>query len=113
MSSCPEPRFVSESIRPAGGDFELNWMAMGEPGLPSGFSWRSESIEISEVLRRWRETSACSHGSGEAYASKHWFEVATRGHGVAKIYFERQPRGKRGGRRWWLFSIEKLSASDV
>jgi phosphoribosylglycinamide formyltransferase-1 len=80
-------------------------MAIGEPGLPREFLWRGKNIEITAVLRTWRETGKCSHGSPELYVRKHWYEVATRSHGTMKIYFDRQPHRGRKGERWWLFSI--------
>jgi hypothetical protein len=41
------------------------------------------------------------------YVRKHWYEVVTASDGTMKLYFERQPRGGRGGARWWLFSIRE------
>jgi Domain of unknown function (DUF6504) len=98
-------RFVSEVIRPAGAARDTSRMAVGEPGLPREFEWRDRTIKIAAVLRTWRETGKCRHGSPELYVRKHWFEVATIGNGTMKIYFDRQPRGGRKSDRWWLFSI--------
>jgi hypothetical protein len=97
-------RFVSEAIMPVIATSDTARMAAGEPGLPRAFVWRGRTIEIEAVLRTWRETGRCSHGSSELYARKHWFEVATTTHGTLKIYFDRQPR-KRSKGRWWLFSM--------
>jgi hypothetical protein len=30
-----------------------------------------------------------------------------------KLYFKRQPRGGRGGARWWLFSIREPEESPT
>jgi phosphoribosylglycinamide formyltransferase-1 len=81
-------------------------MGLGEPGLPRRFLWRGEMVEITRVLRVWRETGPCRHGSDERYVRKHWYQVATLAHGTMKLYFDRQAR--RGGKkaRWWLFSMD-------
>ena len=98
-------RFVSEGIRPVPGTANTGRMAAGEPGLPRRFSWRGRTIEIAELRRSWRETGGCRRGSTESYVRKHWYEVATASGDTMKIYFERQPRGRRKRARWWLFSI--------
>ena len=81
-------------------------MAIGEPGLPRQFVWRGRTVEITAVLRSWRETGRCRHGSDEMYVRKHWYEVATAADGAMTIYFDRHPRRGRKEPRWWLFSIE-------
>lgn len=98
-------RFVGEAIRPLAGTGDTARMAIGEPGLPGGFVWRGRTISVTAVLRSWRETGRCHHGSPEMYVRKHWYEVATASGGTMRIYFDRQPRGGRKGPRWWLFSI--------
>ena len=98
-------RFVSGVIRPVGAAWDTSRMAVGEPGLPRQFVWRGQAIEIASVLRTWRETGKCRHGSPELYVRKHWFEVTTTGNTTMKIYFDRHPRGQRKSDRWWLFSI--------
>jgi len=97
--------FVSESIQPVTATHDTARMATGEPGLPQEFVWRGRTIKVATVLRTWRETGPCRHGSGERYVRKHWYEVATGPRETMKIYFERQPRGPRRGERWWLFSV--------
>ena len=98
-------RFVSEAISPVNGTADTARMAIGEPGLPSEFVWRGRTITVTSVLRTWRETGRCHHGSPEMYVRKHWYEVATASGNTMKLYFDRQPRGRRKGPRWWLFSI--------
>jgi phosphoribosylglycinamide formyltransferase-1 len=98
-------RFVSEAIKPVVATSDTLRMAAGEPGLPREFVWRDQTITIVAVLRSWRETGRCSHGSPELYVRKHWYEVVTASNGTMKIYFVRQPRGGRQVGRWWLFSI--------
>jgi hypothetical protein len=99
--------FISESIQPVAETIDTHWMAGGGPGLPRQFRWRSEIISITGVLKTWRETGPCRHGSGEQYVRKHWFEVTTDGGAKMKIYFERQARSANKKRRWWLFSVER------
>ena len=96
---------VSEPIKPVVSTIDPSAMAMGSPGLPREFVWRGEPLGIAAVLRTWRETGPCTHGSSESYVRKHWFEVQTTGNRRARIYFERQPRGRDRMKRWWLFSI--------
>jgi len=98
-------RFISQPILPTGEIFDSSVMAVGEPGLPRQFKWDDRIIEVRGVLRTWRETGKCRHGSPERYVRKHWFEVDA-GDGITmKIYFDRQPRQGARGPRWWLFSI--------
>ncbi|MDH5512447.1 MAG: DUF6504 family protein [Gammaproteobacteria bacterium] len=98
-------RFVSEAIQPVTDTYDTARMAAGEPGLPRKFVWRGRTIAVGKILRTWRETGKCRHGSPERYVRKHWYEVTTTGHETMKIYFDRQPRGGRTTIRWWLFSI--------
>ena len=104
-------RFVSEAIIPVLATCDTSRMAAGEPCLPREFEWRGRTVEVVAVLRSWRETGKCSHGSPELYARKHWYEVATDSGATMKIYFDRQPRGGRKGGRWWLFSIDESEKS--
>ena len=98
-------RFISEIIRPVASTCDTSRMAVGEPGLPREFVWRDRTIKIAAVLRTWRETGKCRHGSPELYVRKHWFEVVTTSNSKLKIYFDRQPRKGRKRDRWWLFTI--------
>ncbi|NQU11548.1 cytoplasmic protein [bacterium] len=101
-------QFISEAIRPVVATCNTARMAVGEPGLPREFVWRRRTFTVASVLRTWRETGPCRHGSAERYVRKHWFEVVTTAHATMKIYFERQPRrGARRSPRWWLFSIRE------
>jgi phosphoribosylglycinamide formyltransferase-1 len=100
-----QERFVGEAITPVVPTCDTSRMAVGEPGLPREFLWRGRMIAVAAVLRTWRETGKCRHGSPEIYVRKHWFEVATTSMGTMKIYFERHARRGQKGARWWLFSI--------
>ena len=104
-----EQTFVSEPICPVVATADSNPMATGGPAMPREFTWRGNTLHITSVLRSWHETGPCRNGSPESYVRKHWFEVKTDSNQVAKIYFDRQPRGRKLTRRWWLFSIENRS----
>ena len=101
-----EQKFVSESLKPVNATANIATTAAGGPVLPHEFKWRDSSLVIGSVIDSWSETGSCTHGSGERYVRKHWFEVETADHRKARIYFERKPRGKKFTDRWWLFSIE-------
>ncbi|MCK9276057.1 MAG: DUF6504 family protein [Syntrophales bacterium] len=105
-------RFVSEAIRPVTATCDTARMAAGEPGLPGEFVWKDDIIRIAAVLRTWRETGLCRHGSSERYVRKHWYEIVTTSGTVMKIYFERQARSKSRNFRWWLFSIDESGKSE-
>ncbi len=98
-------QFISEAIEPVAQTIDVARMSTGAPGLPRQFRWRSQTIQIAQVVNTWRETGPCRHGSGERYVRKHWFEVLTDSGDTMKIYFERQPRSRRNRSRWWLFTI--------
>ena len=98
--------FIGEAIEPVAETMDTRRMARGEPGLPRQFRWRSEIVSIAQVLRTWKETGPCHHGSAEQYVRKHWFEVFTDSGVKMKIYFDRQPRSAKTKQRWWLFSSE-------
>ena len=100
-------QLISEALIPVVATSDTSRMAAGEPGLPREFLWRGRTLRINTVLRTWRETGKCHHGSPEQYVRKHWYEVATDEGITLKLYFDRQPRRGRGHKepRWWLFSI--------
>ncbi len=104
MPETPTKHFISEPIRPVTASMDTRAAVGGAPDLPRQFQWRDERLEVTEVKRAWRESGPCTHGSGETYAKKHWFEVTTTTGLSAQLYFERQARGKRL-QRWWLYTI--------
>ena len=109
MKTGTGQKFVSEPIQPVVTTADTGAMANGGPGLPREFKWRGDALYIESVLRSWHDTGPCRNGSPESYVRKHWFEVETTSNQIAKIYFERQPRGRKLTRRWWLFSIKNRS----
>ena len=100
-------QFVSASIKPVPGSIEPSPMGGGEPSLPREFQWGSQTIRIVHVMKTWRETGPCRHGSGERYVRKHWFEVVTDSGDTMKIYFERQAKSHQIKTRWWLFTVDR------
>ena len=99
-------RFVCEPIKPIPGTADTGAMVRGEPGLPRRFTWRGKEYSVGEVIKKWKETSPCRHGSSEQYVRKHWFRFKTSDGAEMKIYFERQARSAREHkRRWWLHTI--------
>ena len=105
-------QLISEPLTPVVATSDASRMAVGEPGLPREFLWRGQTIRIAAVLRTWRETGKCHHGSPELYVRKHWYEVETRSNGTMKIYFDRQPRKGRKDPRWWLFSVHNTEGMN-
>ena len=108
-------QLVSEALAPVVETSDTSRMAIGEPGLPREFLWRGKTVRILKVLRTWRETGKCRHGSPELYVRKHWYEVEGEDGTRMKIYFDRQQRLHRGRKepRWWLFSITEPDRGGV
>ena len=98
-------RFIGAAIQPVAETFDASRMGTGEPGLPREFRWGPRTVRIVQVLKNWRETGPCRHGSGERYVRKHWYEVHADSGETMRIYFERQPRSRKNKSRWWLFSV--------
>ena len=98
-------------------------MSLGCLGSSAG---EDETIQITPVLRTWRETGPCHHGSGEAYVREHWFQMLTDAGETMKIHFsavrirnntlvggcspstrrEGEPRAVRGYRRSLLPPVQ-------
>ncbi|MDE1921365.1 MAG: cytoplasmic protein [Candidatus Omnitrophica bacterium] len=96
--------FISEAIQPVIDTCDTERLSVGTPGMPREFIWHREKITVTSLLRTWRTTGACRHGSGEQYARKQWFEVKTAGHGTMKIYFNRSSLGRTKEMGWWLYT---------
>jgi phosphoribosylglycinamide formyltransferase-1 len=100
-------QFISEPIRPVMASMDTSRMAAGEPGLPREFIWRGKTIIVGEVLRHWKETGPCRHGSNEVYLRKHWYEIRDASGTVMKIYFLKPAKGTLKDSGWRLFSRQK------
>lgn len=98
-------QFIGDPLIPDPTSLDAARMATGEPGLPGKFRWRDQTVEVLAVVRAWRETGSCSHGSDERYVQKHWYELETN-HGTMRVFFERKPRGGSPKARWWLYSMK-------
>ncbi|TVR49348.1 MAG: cytoplasmic protein [Puniceicoccaceae bacterium] len=97
-------QFIGRPLTPLQGSFDVGGLARGEPGLPAAFRSGRDTLTIAKVIRRWRETGPCSHGSGERYTRKHWFEVETPDGRRARLYFERKARPGQSKVRWHCYS---------
>ena len=106
-------QFISAALQPVVGTIDPTRMSQGEPGLPQQFRWGSQTIRIVRVLKTWRESGPCHHGSGDRYLRKHWIEVVTDSGDTMKIYFERQARSRQIKSRWRLFTIDGRQPTDV
>jgi hypothetical protein len=60
-------------------------------------------LEVKTIVKLWRTTK---EDRGDVYLKRHWFEFATADGRTALVYFDRA--AKRGGHRWWLYSISGL-----
>lgn len=103
MTEQPQEQFVSESIVPVAGTFDVRGIAKGEPGLPGRFVWRGDEYTVSEVLAVWKTSSPDT--TGEVYLRRHWWEVRTDSGHVMKLYFERQKNRKDAKARWFVYTV--------
>ncbi len=108
MPHDPAEEFVSERLMPVAGTAETAGMSRGEPGLPGRFTWRGDEYAVVGVLRKWKTSGPCDHGSGERYLRRHWYEIRTYPPLVMTVYCQRQaPSVKRRKARWWVYSIRR------
>ena len=89
-------------------------MARGQPGLPTGFTWRGRHYAIREVLQTWKQTEAEGHRpGGERYYRKHCFRIRTDSGETMTIYAVRHAKpGENPRRRWWLYTIDHEISPD-
>ena len=103
-----EEVFISECVSPDVGTFDVKAMASGQPGLPSGFTWRDQHYRIVEVIREWKASEREFHRRGEKYYRKHFRKVRVDSGEVMTMYAVRKvKRGESPNRRWWLYSMEE------
>ena len=98
-------QLISEAIRPVPGSFDTAFMSRGAPGVPREFFWRKEKYTAREIIRAWRTTGPCRHGSGEQYVRRHWFEVKMQSGEVMTLYFDKGSHGKRTEMGWFLYAL--------
>ena len=94
-------QFISEPLLPDPGTFDTQAMSRGEPGLPTGFTWRKQHYPIAELLESWKSNAPA--GEVAPYLRRHWFKIRTADGQIMTIYCLRQARV--GNKRWWLYSI--------
>ena len=58
-------KFISEAIKPVIDTCDTKSLSIGTPALPKEFVWRKEKVIVTKILRTWRSTGACRHGSEE------------------------------------------------
>ncbi len=98
--------FVSESITPVFDEGTGVAIVAGAPVVPSGFIWRKKEYRVESVLETWKESGPCKSGSSERYLRKHWYRIRMTDGTEMEVYFERQARSARQGKkRWWLFCV--------
>ena len=95
-------RFISEALIPVVESFDSAAMEHGEPGLPSAFTWRDQTLQIKNVLKVWRTTK---EDRGDHYLARHWYEIEAGDGRRFTIYFDRH--AKVGKPRWWLYTLEE------
>ncbi|GMU33217.1 MAG: hypothetical protein HS101_11900 [Planctomycetia bacterium] len=100
--------FISEAIVPDAASFDAAAMASGQPGLPTGFTWRDRHYVIAETITQWKASEREFHRRGEAYYRKHFWKVRVDSGEVMTLYAVRHvKRGESAKRRWWLYSMEQ------
>jgi len=99
--------FISEKLQAITETMDAARMAIGEPGLPEEFFWRGRRIKVARVLKQWKDTRPCRHGSGERYNDKYWYELELTSGEVAKVYFLRPNKNNLKDAGWWLFTLNK------
>jgi hypothetical protein len=110
----PPGEFVSEPITPDTGTFQAEVMARGQPGLPTGFTWRGTHYGIRELLEDWKFSEAWNHApGGERYYHKHYFRVRTDTGETMTLYAVRNvKRGENPRKRWWLYAIDQGGCAE-
>ena len=103
------PELVSEAITPHAGTSNAARMAGGEPGLPTGFTWHDDSIEIVEQLAAWKQSSReGARAQGDLYLRRHYYRLRMSDGTTWVVYFVRQsPRSGNPKNRWFLYTIER------
>ena len=100
---------ISESITARKGTFDASRMGRGEPGLPTGFDWRGDSIDIEERLETWKHSAReGARAGGELYLRRHYYRLRMSDNTIWTVYFTRQaPRSGDAKARWFLYTIER------
>lgn len=94
--------FVSEPLTPDPLSFDLAAMGRGEPGLPSGFTWRDRHYAVGELIESWK---TCGRDGESVYLRRHWFRLRADDGTVLTIYCQRQADRAHAKHRWWVYSV--------
>ena len=105
---------ISEPITPQRGTFDPARMARGEPGVPRGFDWHGQSVEVTEVVRAWKHSSReGGRAGGDLYLRRHYYKLRMDDASVWTVYFVRQtPRSGNPKKRWFLYTIERAETGS-
>lgn len=113
MSTASKEEFVSEAMVPEPATGDVVAMSHGEPGLPARFTWRGTRYRTAGVLRKWKTSGPCRHGSGERYLRRHWYEILTEPPVLMTVYCERQARdARRAKARWWIYTVAPAAPGE-
>ncbi len=105
-------QFVSEPIQPVAGTGRASSAAIGEPGLPGQFAWRGETYRVVGVLKKWKRSGPCRHGSGEMYLRRHYYRIRTDPAKIMTLYCDRQARNRSKPKaRWFVYTVSEVDAS--
>ncbi len=99
---------ISEPITPTAGTSDTAAMGRGEPGLPSGFTWKQQRREITEVISAWKHSSPeGARAGGDVYLRRHYYKLKMSDKTIWTVYFLRQsPRSGKAQKRWFLYTVE-------
>lgn len=99
---------ISEPITPCAGTFDTSRMARGEPGLPTGFTWRGRTADVVEELASWKQSSReGARSGGDLYLRRHYYKLRMSDGALWTVYFVRQPpRSGNAKMRWFLYTVE-------
>ncbi len=98
-------RLISEPITPVELSFNTEAMSRGEPGLPSGFTWRGRTFTIRRRRGGWKKIGPSAEG--DPYLRRHFHELEMEDGSVWVVYCIRQPAGRHGrGPRWFLRTVD-------
>ena len=109
MAENTSEEFICEPLKPQPGTGDTAAMSGGEPGLPAIFTWRDVKYSVAGVIRKWKSSGPCRHGSGEMYLRRHWYRILTDPPMIMTVYCDRQPKDRqRPKARWWVYTIEPV-----
>ncbi len=102
---------ISEPIAARAGTADARRMGRGEPGLPTGFTWRGVNYDAVDVMSTWKHSSReGSSAQGQLYLRRHYYQLRMSDGRLWTIYFTRQSaRSGNPKLRWFLYLREDLA----